>query len=441
MHWEQKIRYAALSDIGFRRQNNEDACAVHLCPDRETWNQRGHLFVVADGMGGHAVGELASKIAVDTVPHTLDKLRQLAPAEALRASIEHANTAIHKRGTENHDFLHMGTTCTTLLLCSQGAIVGNVGDSRVYRIRQRHIEQLSRDHSLIWETMEQRNMSQRDAEQFCPRNIITRSLGPEAVVQVDILGPFPVLPSDVFILCSDGLSGQLSDTEIGIIAGHLSPVEASRLLVNLVNLRGGADNITVIVTSVGEPATDTAVADSDGVEDRGETGLKIATYGLLSAGIVGGLSVAAFVAQQPTFAWSLLAGSTFAGIFWMLRTSFRHHDKRKQDRTPNLPIVSTSQPTRISPAKVTAQFIQYLVKLESELHQTALNQGWSIPWDDYERIFPAVKQAMNDRQYSVALLEYSRIFEILMVGVFQQRQQSQHQTRWSKENHSDPKAG
>ena len=169
MHWEQKIRYAALSDIGFRRQNNEDACAVHLCPDRETWNQRGHLFVVADGMGGHAVGELASKIAVDTVPHTLDKLRQLAPAEALRASIEHANTAIHKRGTENHDFLHMGTTCTTLLLCSQGAIVGNVGDSRVYRIRQRHIEQLSRDHSLIWETMEQRNMSQRDAEQFCPR--------------------------------------------------------------------------------------------------------------------------------------------------------------------------------------------------------------------------------------------------------------------------------
>ena len=237
MLWEQQIRYAALSDVGFRRKNNQDACVVHLSPDQETWQQRGHLFVVADGMGGHAVGELASKIAVDTIPNTFDKLRQLSPIAALKASVEAANAAIYQRGIQNKDFLRMGTTCTALLLCPQGAIVGHVGDSRVYRIRQRQIDQLSCDHSLVWELIQQRKIHPRDAERLCPRNVITRSLGPEETVQVDIEGPIPVLPGDVFLLCSDGLCCQLNDAEIGMIASELPPGEATRLLVNLSNLR------------------------------------------------------------------------------------------------------------------------------------------------------------------------------------------------------------
>jgi PPM family protein phosphatase len=116
MFWEQKIQYAAVSDVGFRRQNNQDACVVQLAPDRESWQERGHLFVVADGMGGHAVGELASKMAVDIIPLTFDKLRTQHPLAALKTALETANRRINERGSLNRDFLRMGTTCTALLL-------------------------------------------------------------------------------------------------------------------------------------------------------------------------------------------------------------------------------------------------------------------------------------------------------------------------------------
>ena len=103
MLWEQRVRYAALTDIGFRRQNNQDSCAVALCATKGEWEESGHLFVVADGMGGHAVGELASKIATDTVPHMFSKMHGRPPGEALRIAIEAANEAINERGSQNHD--------------------------------------------------------------------------------------------------------------------------------------------------------------------------------------------------------------------------------------------------------------------------------------------------------------------------------------------------
>src|SRR6478609_6164843 len=125
MLWEQRVRYASLTDVGFRRQNNQDSCAIALCASEEEFNESGHIFVVADGMGGHAVGELASKIAVDTVPHMFAKLRDRLPAEALRIAVESANAAINERGSRNLEFLRMGTTCSALVLCSQGAIIAH----------------------------------------------------------------------------------------------------------------------------------------------------------------------------------------------------------------------------------------------------------------------------------------------------------------------------
>src|SRR5215213_5237945 len=129
MRWEQSVEYAALSDIGFRRQNNEDSSAVLIAPRSEAFQEIGHLFLVADGMGGHAVGELASKLAADTVPLAFQKLRGEDFTDALRLAIEEANTVIHNRGERNTDFRKMGTTCTTLLLSPAGAIVGHIGDS------------------------------------------------------------------------------------------------------------------------------------------------------------------------------------------------------------------------------------------------------------------------------------------------------------------------
>ena len=433
MLWEQQIRYAVLSDVGFRRQNNQDACVVHLSPDQSTWQQRGHLFVVADGMGGHAVGELASKIAVDTIPNTFDKLRHLSAGEALRSSIEAANAAIYERGMQNPDFHRMGTTCTTLLLCPQGAIVGHVGDSRVYRIRHRQIDQLSCDHSLVWELIEQRKVHPRDAERLCPRNVITRSLGPDATVQVDLEGPTPVFPGDVFVLCSDGLCGLLNDSEIGMIAGELPPTDATRLLVNLSNLRGGPDNITVIIARAGDVPADAVESDQDiAIPGSGITGWwAFALMCLLAAMFLLGLGLFTLDPQQKAGGLGLMVAAFVVAAAWLGVERFRRPPvETPQPRDPGSTIAW--RPYRTASAKVTEEFVQRIAKMEAELQRAAVDEGWAIEWKQYEAAFRLAEDAMQRRKFAKALSEYSHVFDLLMVGVHMQRKQMHHDTRWGK---------
>src|SRR5262245_26911090 len=237
-----------------RRANNQDAHVEVLAPDLETWQRRGHLFAVCDGVGAHAAGELASEIAAEGIPHTYLKLRDSPSADALRRSIEEVNNQIHARGQANLDFQGMGTTASTLLLLPQGAIVAHVGDSRVYRLRGTRLEQLTFDHSLVWEMSAAGQMPKDALPGFVPKNIITRSLGPHENVQVDLEGPFALDVGDTFLLCSDGLTGQVKDEELGAILQCMPPAEAAQVLIDLANLRGGPDNITVIVVRVTGPA-------------------------------------------------------------------------------------------------------------------------------------------------------------------------------------------
>ena len=133
--WQHCLQQASLSDVGLRRANNQDAKAVVIAGSDEIWRQRGHLFMVADGMGAHAAGELASKMATDTVALTYFKLPDLNPAEALALAVEDANRQIHGRGEADPEFRGMGTTATALALLPEGAVVAHVGDSRAYRLR------------------------------------------------------------------------------------------------------------------------------------------------------------------------------------------------------------------------------------------------------------------------------------------------------------------
>src|ERR1041385_8124152 len=153
----------------------------------------------------------------------------------------------------------MGTTGTALVIRPEGAWVGHVGDSRAYRIRGGLIEQLSFDHSLLWELARRQRKSPEELTGI-PANVIVRSLGPEATVQVDVEGPHPLEQGDVFLLCSDGLSGQVNDRVIGAVVTALPPEEAVRFLVHMANLQGGPDNTTVIVVRVGTAANE---SDSD----------------------------------------------------------------------------------------------------------------------------------------------------------------------------------
>ena len=236
-----QIEYAVLTDVGVRRPHNQDNCIVQTASDEEHFRQQGHLYVVADGMGAHAVGEKASEQAVHVIPHTYNKYAHEGPIAALRKAFVEANASIHACGQANREFHGMGTTCTALLLRPDGAWVGHVGDSRAYRIRDGVIEQLTYDHSLVWEYARREQIDPSQVHDI-PSNVIIRCLGPEPLVQVDVEGPHPLLAGDIFLLCSDGLSGQVPDSEIGAVASMLPPEEACRFLVDLANLRGGPDN-------------------------------------------------------------------------------------------------------------------------------------------------------------------------------------------------------
>lgn len=286
MNWEDVIVEASATDTGMRRANNQDSHAIVRASTREAWKLRGHLYMVADGMGAHAAGELASKMACDNIPHNYHKSKTGTPTECLIKAYREVGGQIHAKATANKDFLGMGTTCSTLILGPSGALIAHVGDSRVYRVRKDRIDQLSFDHSLVWELVRRNHISHEQAAgKSVPKNVITRSLGPEPVVEVDIEGPIPVEPGDVFLLCSDGLSGPVADDEIGVFAGHFHPEAACRYLVQLANLRGGQDNITAVICRVGpwvEPAADGSVP-SDGLAVAN----KKASKGSLISGFLG----------------------------------------------------------------------------------------------------------------------------------------------------------
>ncbi len=430
MQWEQPIQYAALSDIGFRRQNNQDACVVQLSNERERWEERGHLFVVADGMGGHAVGELASKMAVDTVPHTFQKLRDLEPLDALRRAIETANASIHERGLLNRDFLRMGTTCTSLLLCPQGVLIGHVGDSRAYRVRQKRIEQLTSDHSLVWELIKQRKVSQEEAEKLYPRNVITRSLGPEPQVQVDVEGPFEVQSGDTYVICSDGLTAHVTDAEIGMIAGELPPSEACRLMVHLANLRGGIDNTTVIVIRVvpqtgvvmHEELPPVVMAPADWPLATVFTGLT--TMFLLGLGL---LTITPLVLPGAL----IMALSLLGALGWAVYRA-RRTDDEDAEASGEAGSTIIWKPYRFAQAQLTPSFLQQIARIEAELHRAAQEEHWPIDWGQHQICCQRAELALQSKQLQPALRDYARALDLLMTGVHWQRKQLHQETRWGK---------
>src|SRR3954447_16966645 len=244
------LKHASVSDLGMRRTNNQDSLAAVVTNDVATWATRGHLLMVADGMGAHAAGELASKLAVDNITHTYFKLRDLYPPAALRQAIRDANTTIHAKGQSSIGFQGMGTTCSCLVLLPQGALVAHIGDSRIYRLRNDLLEQLTFDHSLVWEMAAAGQMTEADVPSYIPKNVITRSLGPHPSVHIDLEGPYTAESGDTFLICSDGLSGQIADEEIGVILRCHPPEEATETLVDLANFRGGPDNISVVIAQV-----------------------------------------------------------------------------------------------------------------------------------------------------------------------------------------------
>lgn len=242
---------AQLTDVGRRREHNEDNMAYVIPKDPQVMERKGALFIVADGMGGHAAGEVASEIAVDTISTTYYPDEHEDIADALLNAIKRTNTLIHQRAAENMLRSGMGTTTVVGVLRGNMAYVANVGDSRAYMIRKGKIKQISQDHSWVAEQVRAGLLTEEQARTHAQRNVITRSLGTQPEVDVDVFAE-PLEEGDILLLCSDGLSGVVSDDEIRSIVERFAPQESVYHLIERANENGGPDNITAIVITVQE---------------------------------------------------------------------------------------------------------------------------------------------------------------------------------------------
>jgi len=249
-----KLAWGLVSDPGKTRPHNEDFAAAYAptTPD-DSWD-RGPLWVIADGMGGHAAGEVASRVAAETFVGEWASGTPSAPPAALRSGVRAANTAVCDAGMESGR-KGMGTTLCALTLAGNEALVANVGDSRAYRVRDGDCTQLTTDHSRVAEMLRMRMITPEQAAVHPARSMLTRSLGADLMVQVDIVKE-PIQRGDTFVLCSDGLWDVVGRSDLAEVAGAIgtdavpTPAVAAQQLVDMAIGRGTTDNVTAVVVRI-----------------------------------------------------------------------------------------------------------------------------------------------------------------------------------------------
>jgi protein phosphatase len=247
-----KLAAAGRTHVGMKRAHNEDS--LRLCRDEG-------LFIVADGMGGHASGEVASQMSVETLaeffrataeddeitwPYKIDKDRKYDESRVV-TGIKLSNRRIFESASRDTRLKGMGTTIVATFFNEERCYIGHVGDSRVYRFRQGKLIQLTEDHSLLNDYIKMRQLTPEEIEAFPHKNVIVRALGMKETVQVDVLSEAPE-ESDVYLLCSDGLSGMITDQAMQDILSQDDDLDVTcERLIDVANDNGGTDNITVIL--------------------------------------------------------------------------------------------------------------------------------------------------------------------------------------------------
>ena len=248
-----RLQVAHHTDIGCKRSVNEDNLMTVLPEDLRTLREKGALFVVADGMGGHSHGERASELAVNTVREVYYESEGESISTSLTEAIRQANVLIYDENRARTDAFDaqkgMGTTCIAAVLKERTLTVANVGDSRVYVIHEGQMRQISQDHSLVAEMVRAGILTSEQANHHEKRNVIYRSLGAGPDVEVDVFEE-TVAEGDALILCTDGLSGLVDEAEMLYIVETYQPEESVRQLISRANAAGGPDNITAIVVRV-----------------------------------------------------------------------------------------------------------------------------------------------------------------------------------------------
>jgi serine/threonine protein phosphatase PrpC len=250
---ELNITASVQTDAGCVRELNEDN-GRHITPfATEIQHRRGTLSIVADGMGGHNSGEVASLLAVDLISQYYYDDANSAAADALKNAVEQASQEIYEYSITDEKLFGMGTTVVALVLLNETGIVAHVGDSRLYRLRNGAMERLTMDHSQVMEMVKQGIISMEEAHTHEDKNVILRAVGTQPKVEVEVSVPFGVESGDEFLLCSDGLCDMAEDKEIKSVWIASENIHAaSEQLVELAKNKGGHDNITVGIIRIAE---------------------------------------------------------------------------------------------------------------------------------------------------------------------------------------------
>lgn len=329
----------ACTDVGRLRQSNEDAL---LLADP--------VFAVADGMGGARAGEVASAMAVATLYGFAGGVDDLV------AALEDVNNRIHTAAQADASLAGMGTTTTTALVTRDELVIAHVGDSRAYLLRDGRLRQVTDDHSLVAELIRRGALTPAEAERHPQRSVITRALGAEPGVEVDVVRLAPQA-GDVLLLCSDGLTGMVGDGEIGRIVGGPGPLpERARKLVQAANGAGGEDNVTVVLVRIGErgeedtepersgptiiPASAASLAGAGAAPPRAaEARGRRRGRGALVAAALAALGIAVAVVVAAGLQWAHFVGATDDGMVAVYQ---------------GLPVEITADVTLYRPVRVTA---------------------------------------------------------------------------------------
>ena len=242
---ELQLNIGNFSDVGKTRDINEDYFGSFS-------GSFGSLLLVCDGMGGHKGGEIASRLAVETISNYFEKLNDSYNiSEVINKSLEAANTSIILKAKENSDLTDMGSTVVLVLIKDELVYYTSLGDSRIYKIRDGAIHQITKDNSLVQQMVDSNIITEDEAKVHPKKNVITKALGTNDELEQEYYEPFKLIENDKLILCSDGLTAHVDEEEIFQLSENNPPQQAAQKLVELANERGGTDNITVQIVAVG----------------------------------------------------------------------------------------------------------------------------------------------------------------------------------------------
>lgn len=235
-----------ISDIGLTRSNNEDSWK--LLPNKQ-------FFVLADGMGGHQAGEIASQEAVDLLCSYYSEESEFGKKDLISVKlllskiIYQVNSFIYNLGKKHTELRGMGTTLCCCLLHPEGLIYAHVGDSRIYRFRDNHLEQLTKDHSLLRELIDLGQLNDQQAKEFSYKNIITKAIGTQPSVEASVNNT-SLLNGDLILMCTDGLTDLLSFAELESLINETPPLKIGERLISRAKEKGGYDNITIVLVKI-----------------------------------------------------------------------------------------------------------------------------------------------------------------------------------------------